>query len=175
METLSLKAELFQQIADDHFRTASYYAQQAQYARDELIKITHAVESINVKEKYINGSMYQVNTHTGVWYNTTSGDTVIDPNSTEFVYDWCYAHGDDYETLPPGTPISHVIERCIELGSRAFITNKDNTNTYYIRTPPNIKPRARRDYNSIKKCLEETRTNGKNHHKYNAITYILNY
>ena len=269
METLLLKEELLQKIADDHFRTASLYAQQAEDARNELIKLKqeetkrtrpesfleeledHAIEfwieynhvagkpgyetreewtsdeewfdgQINVgvhedterikyesedeeydadkdnehgdvwfecerennsheeiddivEEKIIHGTTYKINTQTGVWYNTLSGDTVIDPNRQEFEYDWCYGHDDNYETLPSGTPISKVIEKCIELKSRAFVTDKQKKNTYYIRTPPGIKPRAIRDYKGMKMILEEKRTNGKVHHMKKVRTFILNY
>ena len=55
------------------------------------------------------------------------------------------------------TDINEVKEKCIELGSRFFVT-KDNCQ-YYIRSPPGKK--KNRDTESIKRIAKEMISNGK--------------
>lgn len=119
-----------------------------------------------------------------MWYNTLSGDTVIDPNSQEFGYDWCYVHGDDYTILPKDTPLNEVIEKCIEIGSRVFYTNirKDRVQCrYFIRTPPNKVIRKSReweeyrDFIGVKTYLKSNLFHRDYYARNGGKTFILNY
>ena len=90
-------------------------------------------------------------------------DNIID--NWEVYYNINIGHTDDYDKFDKNTNIDIVKNKCIELGSRLFVT-KDNCQ-YYIRSPPFIK--KNRDYKSIKQKIDTTPSNS----NYNS--YLLNY
>jgi hypothetical protein len=93
-----------------------------------------------------------------------NGDMIFTPKQTSnpLKYNWevfnvNVGHADDYFKMDKTTDINEVKEKCIELGSRLFVT-KDNCQ-YYIRSPPGHK--KKRDYNSIKRIAEGMISRGK--------------
>ena len=93
-----------------------------------------------------------------------NGNMIFTPkqSSNPQKYEWevfnvNVGHGDDYAKMDKTTDINEVKEKCIELGSRFFVT-KDNCQ-YYIRSPPGKK--KNRDTESIKRIAKEMISNGK--------------
>ena len=93
-----------------------------------------------------------------------NGDMIFTPKQTSNPqkYEWevfnvNVGHTDDYFKMDKTTDINEVKEKCIELGSRFFVT-KDNCQ-YYIRSPPGKK--KNRDTKSIKRIAKEMISSGK--------------
>ena len=93
-----------------------------------------------------------------------NGDMIFTPKQTSnpLKYNWevfnvNVGHTDDYFKMDKTKDINEVKEKCIELGSRLFVT-KDNCQ-YYIRSPPGHK--KKRDTKSINRIAEGMISRGK--------------
>ena len=92
-------------------------------------------------------------------------------NSEFEIFDTNIGHGDDRLVFPSSTPLLEVKEKCIEIGSHAFVTKPGCQ--IYVRSPPSEK--SNRGYETMKKNAEtrvlEKPLNSNKGYK----TYLFNY
>lgn len=86
------------------------------------------------------------------------------------IFDTIIGHGDDRLVFPASTSLLEVKEKCIEIGSHAFVTKPGCQ--IYVRSPPSEK--SNRDYVTMKKNAEK-RVLEKPFNSKGYKTYLFNY